>query len=83
MINYKCDILGSLKKIGYSTYKLRKEKIFGEATIQKFRNNEEINFKNLNKICTLLNCQPGDILEYVPDEQAENIHIGQSEQPTE
>ena len=23
----------------------------------------------LNKICTVLNCQPGDIMEYIPDEQ--------------
>ena len=22
----------------------------------------------LNKICTVLNCQPGDLMEYVPDE---------------
>ena len=25
----------------------------------------------LDKICTVLNCQPGDILEYVPDDTEE------------
>ncbi len=67
MIKYKINIMNSLKNKGYSSYKLRKEKIFGEATMTKFRNEEPINFDNLNIICTLLNCQPGDILEYIPD----------------
>jgi putative transcriptional regulator len=26
-----------------------------------------IRFDTLNRICTVLDCQPGDILEYVPD----------------
>lgn len=27
-----------------------------------------IRFSTLNSICTVLNCQPGDILEFTPDE---------------
>ena len=34
-IIYKIDILEELNNIGYSTYKIRKEKILGESTIQK------------------------------------------------
>lgn len=67
MIKYKINIMESLKAKGYTSYKLRKEKIFGEATMTKFRNKEYINFENLNLLCRLLDCQPGDILEYVPD----------------
>ena len=67
MIKYKINIMESLKNNGYSSYKLRKDKIFGEATMTKFRNKEYINFDNLNILCALLNCQPGDILEYIPD----------------
>lgn len=67
MIKYKINIMDSLKNSGYSSYKLRKEKIFGEATMTKFRNKEHINFDNLNILCRLLDCQPGDILEYIPD----------------
>ena len=26
-----------------------------------------VRFASLNSICAVLNCQPGDILEYVPD----------------
>lgn len=67
MIKYKIDIMESLKAAGYSSYKLRQDKIFGEATMTKFRKKEYINFDNLNLLCKLLNCQPADIIEYVPD----------------
>lgn len=71
MIKYKINIMDSLKSKGYTSYKLRKDKIFGEATMTKFRKKEYINFENLNILCTLLDCQPGDILEYVPDDTKE------------
>ena len=67
MLKYKIDILEELKNKGYSSYRLRKDKIFGEATIQKIRNKDQINFDNLNKICELLECQPGDLIIYIKD----------------
>lgn len=63
-ISYKINILSELKKKGYSTYRLRKERIFGEATIQKIRHGELVSWDNISTICCLLECQPGDILEY-------------------
>jgi putative transcriptional regulator len=64
MLKYKIDILEKLKEKGYSTYKLRKDKLMGEAQIQKIRDGEIASKETLNTICKLLNCQPGDILEY-------------------
>lgn len=66
-IRYKIDVLAELKKAGYSSYKLRQEKIFGERTIQKIRNGEIVTADNLAKLCELLNCQVGDLLEYQPE----------------
>lgn len=68
MIIYKMNIMEALKEKGYTSYRLRKEKVFGEATMTKFRNKEYINFENLNLLCKLLDCQPSDIIEYVPDD---------------
>ena len=65
MLRYKIDILEELKGKGYSTYKLRKDKLIGEAQIQKIRNGEIASKETLNTICKILNCQPGDILKYV------------------
>ena len=68
MIKYKIDVLRALKNTGFTTYRLRKDKILGEATIQKLRNFELVSWENINTICKLLNCQPGDMMEYVKDE---------------
>ena len=68
MIQFKVNILEQLKAAGYSTYRIRKEKIFGEATVQVLRKNNLISWEVLNKICRMLNVQPGDLLEYVPDQ---------------
>ena len=67
MIQYKIDVLKCLSDKGYSSYKLKNQKIFGNATIQNFRDNKVCYGDALNKLCKLLNCQPGDILEYVTD----------------
>lgn len=63
-LKYKIDVLKRLKEKGYNTNKLRKEKILSESTIQKFRENKPVSWENLEKLCELLKCQPGDIIEY-------------------
>lgn len=68
---YKFDVLVALKEAGYNTNRLRKEKLLAEGVIQSLRENKPISWSNLAKICTLLNIQPGDLLEYVEDEQEE------------
>lgn len=66
-IQYKIDILAALKDAGYSTYKLRQDKLLGEATIHQLRNNELVSWTNTARLCKLLRCQPGDILEYTDE----------------
>ena len=74
-VKYKIDVLQALKEAGYTTYIIRKENIFGQATMQKIRQGEIVNAANLGKLCNLLDCQPGDILEYEPEE-----HTGEGDQ---
>ncbi|MBQ3256464.1 MAG: helix-turn-helix transcriptional regulator [Oscillospiraceae bacterium] len=59
------NILLALKEAGYNTNRLRKEKLLSEGVIQALRENRYVSMQNLSKICELLSCQPGDILEYV------------------
>ena len=68
-IIYKFDILQALKAKGYNTNRLRKEKLLAEGVIQSLREEKAISFVNLDKLCLLLDCQPGDIIEYVDEEQ--------------
>lgn len=69
MIAYSIDILAALEEKGYSSYRIRKEKLFGEAQLQKLRSNELVSKETLNTLCKLLNVQPGEILKYVPDSE--------------
>lgn len=37
------------------------------ATMAKFNKNEYVSLAVIDKICAELECQPGDLIEYVPD----------------
>lgn len=67
MFVYKFDVLESLKEAGYTTGRLRKEKLLGENAIQSLRKNEMVGIIALEKICKLLDMQPGNIIKYVED----------------
>lgn len=66
-IHYKVDILAELKKKGYSSTRIREEKLIGQSYLQQIRRGELVSWKTLDTICSLLKCQPGDLLEYVED----------------
>ena len=64
-IRYKVDILAELKKHGYTSTRIREEKLIGQSYLQQLRHGELVSWKILDKICALLECQPGDLIEYV------------------
>jgi len=66
-IRYKIDVLSALKEAGYNTNIIRKEKIMGESMLQKLRNGELVSWAVFDKICSLLNCQPADLIEHIED----------------
>lgn len=68
MIRYKIEILPALKAAGYSTNKIRTDKLMGQATLQQLRHGELASWKTIDTVCRLLDCQPGDLVEYVADE---------------
>ena len=63
-VKYKINVLEALRAAGYNTTRLRKEKLLAEGVIQSLREGKSISFQNLGRICEMLHCQPGDILEY-------------------
>ena len=60
-----------MKEKGLTTYRIRKEKIISEGTLQKLRENKAVSTESISALCKALGCQPGDIIEYVPEEQTE------------
>jgi putative transcriptional regulator len=67
-MRYKIDVLNALKEKGYNTNKIRTEGLLSQSTLQKFRNQQGVSWENLETLCRLLECQPGDLIEFVDDE---------------
>ncbi len=67
-IKYKIDILAELKQKGYSSTRIRNEKLIGQSYLQQIRHGELVSWATIETICCLLKCQPGDIVEYVSED---------------
>ena len=52
---------------GITSYTMKKNNIIGQATFKKIKEGGDIDTRTIAKLCELLDCQPGDIIEYVPD----------------
>lgn len=57
-----------MKEKGLSTYRIRKEKIISEGTLQKLRDSDTVTTDSIAALCKALQCQPGDIMEYIDNE---------------
>ena len=68
-IRYKVDILAELKKKGYSSTRIREEKLIGQSYLQQLRHGELVSWKTLDTICSLLECQPGDLVEFIDEQE--------------
>lgn len=66
-MRYKVDVLAMLKEAGYNTNTIRKEKIMGESMLQKLRSGQMVSWATLETLCALLDCQPGDLIEFAKD----------------
>ena len=57
-----------MKEKGFSSYRLRKEKLISKAILQKLRIGGNVDTRTIERLCAMLDCQPGDIMEYLPEE---------------
>ena len=57
----------TMKKKGFTTYKLREQCGIDSKTIRRLKANENIETKTLDKLCSALECEIEDIAEYISD----------------
>ena len=57
----------TMKKKGFSTYKLREQCGIDSKTIRRLKANENIETKTLDKLCHALNCSLNDIAEFIKE----------------
>jgi len=61
-----------LDKKGITSYTVKKDNLIGQATFKKIKEGGDIDTRTIAKLCALLDCQPGDIMEYVPEDGEDN-----------
>lgn len=66
-------LLKLLEENNMTSYTITKKyKIVGQATWKKIHEGGHVDTRTIEAFCKLLNCQPGDLIEYIPDEE-ENV----------
>lgn len=66
-------LIAMLKERGYTSYRIKQENIIGQATLTKIKQGTGgLDHRSIDKLCKALNCQPGDLMEYVPDDEKRN-----------
>ena len=73
IVYYKLDSL--LESKGIKKIDIQHSIGASPSTMANFSKNKYVAMSIIDKICKELNCQPGDIMSYVDDEQAEKAKI--------
>ncbi len=66
MISY-APFYKTMKKKGFTTYKLINEYDVRRSLLNRLKHNKPITTTTLNDLCTILDCRVEDIMEYVKD----------------
>lgn len=69
------DVMMAKRKKGLTELAGEVDITMANLSILKNNKAKAVRFSTLEAICKALDCQPGDILEYVPDEEGENMEL--------
>ena len=58
-------MLKLMEEKGITSYVCKRDNIIGQATYRKIKEGGDIVTRTIAKMCEVLNCQPGDLIEYV------------------
>ena len=60
-----------LEERGETSYTLtKKNRVIGQATLTRLQEGGTVDTKTIGALCEYLNCQPGDLLEWVRDTES-------------
>ncbi|MBO7667335.1 MAG: helix-turn-helix domain-containing protein [Firmicutes bacterium] len=62
------NIMQNLAAKGWTSYRLRNEKVLPESVLTRLRQGRPVTTETIDKLCELLECQPGEILKWEPGE---------------
>ena len=66
------DVMMAKRKMSLNELAARVDLTLANLSILKNNHAKAVRFSTLEAICKALDCQPGDILEFIPGEEKEN-----------
>lgn len=60
-INYH-GAFEKMREKGVTTYRIRKENIMSQSTLQKLRDGKYVTTETIERLCLLLDCTPNDLM---------------------
>lgn len=69
MIRVNLDVMMAKRKMSLTELAEKVNITMANLSVLKTEKARAIRFSTLEAICKVLDCQPGDILEYLPDEE--------------
>ena len=70
------DVMMAKRKMGLTELSDKVGITLANLSILKNNRARAIRFSTLDAICKVLDCQPGDILEFIDDEDGPDVHRG-------
>lgn len=67
------DVMLAKRKMSVTELSEKMDMTMANVSILKNGKAKAVKLETLNKLCKILDCQPGDLLEYRPDESEESI----------
>ena len=84
MIDVNLDVMMAKRKISLSQLSEKVDITLANLSVLKNNKAKAVRFSTLEAVCAALDCQPGDILEYVPDEAGSNkketVHVKRTDE---
>lgn len=59
-------LLKLFEERGITSYTIKRDNVIGQASFKKIKVGGHIDTRTIESLCKYLNCQPGDMMEYVP-----------------
>lgn len=74
MLVFADDIIERLNKRGWNSYRIKEiGNYIPMGTLTRIRRGQPIGMETVAKLCNLLECQPGDLVRWEPDEETERL----------
>lgn len=62
-----------LKESGWTTYTNRTNRLLAQDTIRAMRAGKPISTAIIDRLCGVLRCQPGELMEYMREEEETSV----------